>query len=147
MTVEEAYGYFYTGVLILLAVLVLCVFVRVLRGPLLADRIVGINSTGTLVIVIVCVLALKQKEEYLLDVAILYALVSFLAVVVLTKIYSGVYKNRIEQARIAREKLEAENAAAKAGAEAAVIEGQGAAAGAGAVKSTVLAADKEVPHA
>jgi multicomponent Na+:H+ antiporter subunit F len=145
MSVEEAYGYFDTGVLVLLGVLLLCVFIRVLRGPLLADRIVGINSIGTLVIVTVCLLAEKLNEEYLLDVAILYALVSFLAVVVLTKIYSGVYKNRIEQLRLKREREQAERAAAKASADEA---GLLAVHRADIVKgSTVTDADKEVHNA
>lgn len=105
MTVELAYQYFYTGVLIILALLLFAVFIRVIKGPLMADRVVGINSVGTLVIMMICVLSKYLKEDYLLDVAVLYALISFLAVVVLTKIYSGVYKNRIEAARL--KKLEA----------------------------------------
>lgn len=99
MTVELAYQYFYIGVLIILALFLCVVFVRVIKGPLMADRVVGINSIGTLVIMIICVLSKYLKEDYLLDVALIYALISFLAVVVLTKIYSGVYKNRIEEAK------------------------------------------------
>ena len=145
MSVEEAYGYFDTAVLVLLGVLLLCVFIRVLKGPLLADRIVGINSIGTLVIVTVCLLAEKLNEEYLLDVAILYALVSFLAVVVLTKIYSGVYKNRIERLRVKREREKAESAATKALADdAGIIAMQQANMLKG---SSVTEADKEVHHA
>ncbi len=99
MTVELAYTYFYIAVLIVLALLVFAVFIRVIKGPLMADRIIGINSVGTLVIMIICILSRYLKEDYLLDVAVLYALISFLAVVVLTKIYSGVYLNRIEDAK------------------------------------------------
>ncbi len=117
MNVADAYKYFYIGVLVVLALLLVFVFVRVVRGPLMADRIVGINSIGTLVIVTVCVLARYLGEDYLLDIAILYALISFLAVVVLTKIYSGVYKNRLEEQR----KKKQEAAAAQAMAASADI--------------------------
>ena len=114
MSVEDAYRYFYIGVLIFLAILVVFVFIRVVKGPLMADRIVGINSTGTLVIVMICVLSLCLEEDYLLDVAILYALISFLAVVVLTKIYAGVYKRRIEQERVQQQAETAAKAEAAA---------------------------------
>lgn len=106
MTVELAYHYFYIAILIFLALLLLAVFIRVLKGPLMADRIIGINSIGTLVIMMICVLSRFLKEDYLLDVAVLYALISFLAVVVLTKIYSGVYKNRIEAANKKKQLME-----------------------------------------
>lgn len=125
MSIEDAYRYFNIAVLIMLAVFILLVFVRVIKGPRLADRIVGINSVGTLVICTVCLLAGELKEDYLLDVAILYALISFLAVVVLTKIYSGVYKNRIEQQRLKHER----EAAGRAALEEAKADAPSAAAG------------------
>lgn len=102
------YQGFYIGILIFLAVLILLTFIRVLKGPRLTDRIVGINMIGTFTILIICVLALALNEGYLLDIAILYALISFLAVVVLTKIYLGVYLERMERRRkMEKEKLSA----------------------------------------
>ena len=38
----------------------------------------------------ICVLAMMQNEGYLADVALIYALLGFLAVVVLCKVYMGV---------------------------------------------------------
>lgn len=109
MTVDAAYHYFYIAILIFLALLVFAVFIRVLKGPLMADRIIGINSVGTLIIMIICILSRYLEEDYLLDVAVLYALISFLAVVVLTKIYTGVYKNRIEAAKKRKAVEESQN--------------------------------------
>ena len=60
--------------------------VRAIRGPRMADRIVGINMTGSLTTAIIAVLAVYLKESWLLDVCIIYCLISFLAVVVLAKI-------------------------------------------------------------
>ncbi len=97
MDIQLAYQYMYLGILIFLAILVFAVFVRVMHGPLMADRVVGINTIGTLIIMMVCVLSMYLEESYLLDVALIYAMISFLAVVVLTKVYSGVYKDRIER--------------------------------------------------
>jgi multicomponent Na+:H+ antiporter subunit F len=42
----------------------------------------------------ICVVALMIGESYLTDVAMLYALISFLAVVVLCKVYMGVFLER-----------------------------------------------------
>ena len=42
----------------------------------------------------VATLSLKQGEGYLLDICIIYAMTSFLAVIVLCKVYMGVYAQR-----------------------------------------------------
>ena len=49
---------------------------------------------GTLIVIIICVLAFLMGEGYLVDVAIIYVMLSFLAVVLLTKIYMGVYHEK-----------------------------------------------------
>ena len=51
----------------------------------------AINMIGTMTIMIITIISVLLHEEYLVDVAILYAMLSFLAVVVLTKVYMGVY--------------------------------------------------------
>ena len=76
--------------------LILCL-IRAIRGPRVADRIIAVNMMGTLTIVIICVLAYLLGEDYLIDVAVIYAMLSFLAVVVLTKIYLGVYREKRRQ--------------------------------------------------
>ena len=80
-----------TVVLIILALLLLiCMFMAV-KGPRVADRVVCVNMMGTIVIVMIGILAVKLKEGYLADICILYAMISFLAVIILTKTYMGVY--------------------------------------------------------
>ena len=66
------------------------------------DRIVAVNMIGTITICIVCILALKLAEGYLADVALIYAMLSFLAVVVLSKIYLGVYLEKKHRGREAK---------------------------------------------
>lgn len=92
-----AYQTVYVTVLIVLALLVILTFIRVIKGPRLADRVVGVNVIGTLTIMMICILSMMLSEGYLLDVALIYAMISFLAVVVLTKIYLGVYLERTER--------------------------------------------------
>ena len=76
-------------------VLGLCLFAclfRAVRGPSTSDRIVAVNMTGTFVITIILFLSLLMKEDYLIDIALIYAMLSFLAVVLLCKIYIGIHK-------------------------------------------------------
>ena len=44
--------------------------------------------------VIIAILAVKMNEGYLVDICIIYAMISFLAVTLLTKVYMGVYAER-----------------------------------------------------
>lgn len=90
-SLEKVYSIFLTIVLVLLALLVILCLVRAIIGPRVADRIVSVNMMGTMVIVIIAVLALMLGEGYLADICLIYAMISFLAVIVLTKVYMGVY--------------------------------------------------------
>ena len=80
-----------TVCLIILAVLVIMCLIRAIIGPRIADRVVAVNMMGTMVIVIISILSVMLNEGYLMDVCIIYAMISFLAVIVLTKVYMGVY--------------------------------------------------------
>ena len=90
----EAYNLLFTMVLAVLGVLLFLCLLRAILGPRIADRVVGINMIGTIVIMMIAILALMLGEGYLVDIAIIYAMLSFLAVVVLVKIYIGVYLAR-----------------------------------------------------
>ena len=76
--------------LVVLAVMTLLCLVRAIQGPRIADRIVSINMISTLTIAMICILAIRQQQGYLVDVALIYALIGFLAVVVLSKVYMGI---------------------------------------------------------
>ncbi len=89
---SNAYGTLAIGAIITIAVLVVACLIRSVIGPRVTDRIVAVNSIGTMVIVIIAILAVLLDEAYLLDVCLIYAMLSFVAVIVLTKIYTGVYR-------------------------------------------------------
>lgn len=93
-SLEGAYQFLFTAVLIILAVFILLCLVRAVVGPKIADRIVAANMMGTMVIVMIAILALMLGEGYLVDICIIYAMISFLAVIALTKIYLGVYMQK-----------------------------------------------------
>ena len=89
---SAAYETLFTVTLSILGVLLFPCLLRAIRGPRIADRVVGINMIGTIIIMMIAILSLLLKEGYLVDIAIIYAMLSFLAVVVLVKTYIGVYR-------------------------------------------------------
>ncbi len=94
---DQAYHILFTVVLTVLAVMIILCLIRAIIGPRIADRIVATNMMGTIVMVIIAILAIMLKEGYLVDICIIYAMISFLAVIVLTKVYMGVYQEKKEE--------------------------------------------------
>lgn len=90
-TLSQAYHIVLTIIPIILALMVFICLIRAIKGPKIADRIVAINMMGTLTMVIIAILAVKMNEGYLVDICIIYAMISFLAVTLLTKVYMGIY--------------------------------------------------------
>ncbi len=97
MNIDFAYDILFGTAIVLLAVGMFFVLVRAIRGPEITDRIVATNMLGTMTIMTICILAVWLDESYLLDVALIYAMISFLAVVVLTKVYLGVHREHQKQ--------------------------------------------------
>lgn len=83
------YQVLYTALLIFFAILLMLCLIRAIKGPTIADRLVATNMMGTMVMVIIAILAQLFGEGYLIDICLIYALISFLAVIVLTKVYTG----------------------------------------------------------
>ena len=87
---NNAYQMLYTLTLIALVVLDFLCLIRAIKGPRIADRIVAINMISTITIGIIMVLVMLLNQGGLADVALIYALIGFLAVVVLCKVYMGI---------------------------------------------------------
>jgi multicomponent Na+:H+ antiporter subunit F len=90
------YSAFFYGILSVLAVMLVLCLIRAVIGPRIADRLIAVNMMGTMVMVIIALLAVMKEQGYLLDICLIYAMISFLAVVVLTRIYTGVYRESKE---------------------------------------------------
>ena len=82
----QYYEVLWLCVLIFLALGLLLAMLRAIRGPRIADRVVGVNLIGTQSTLCLAVLAVLLEENWLLDVCIVYCMVSFLAVLLLTKL-------------------------------------------------------------
>ena len=87
MSVEQAYHVLYIGIILAFLILVGLTMIRSVRGPRITDRIMSVNVIGTLVISIIAILTFMLKEDYLLDVALIYAMISFISVLMLAAIY------------------------------------------------------------
>jgi len=101
---EAVYHGFLLTCMIVISLLIILCLIRAILGPRLADRIVAINMIGTMTIVEISILALYMRENYLFDVCLIYAMISFLAVVVLTKMYEGVYQERKMKGKLQKDK-------------------------------------------
>jgi multicomponent Na+:H+ antiporter subunit F len=84
-------------VLIATIILVILTFVGLYRasvGPTAADRIVAINMISTKVTTIIVMIALITAQESYVNVALVYALLGFLATIGLAKL---LLKGRLDQ--------------------------------------------------
>ena len=79
--IDTAYNILFVGALVFIAICMLLVIIKSIRGPRITDRVVSVNMIGTLVIISICVLSFILNESFLLDVAIIYVLISFLALI------------------------------------------------------------------
>lgn len=93
---EQAYEILFIAVLVILAIFLMLSLVRAIIGPRVTDRIVAINMMGTQTLAIIAILAVMKQEGYLVDICLIYAMTSFLAVIVLSKVYMGVYRQKKE---------------------------------------------------
>ena len=65
----------------LLTLAVLVVFIRVVRGPSLPDRVVAVDLMTTLGVGIIAAYAIGTHQAIFLDIAMIIALISFLGTI------------------------------------------------------------------
>ena len=78
--------------LVVLFALLLCVImaiIRVIHGPTAPDRIVGLDTINTIVIVGMVIFGAAFNEVIYIDVAIVYALLSFISTLFIAKYLEG----------------------------------------------------------
>ena len=94
MSIDFGYEVLCIASMTVLVVLALVCLVRCIMGPRISDRVMAVNMIGTLTIIMVVVFVVHLGEAYLADIALIYAMISFLSVVVLCKVYTGIYRER-----------------------------------------------------
>jgi len=79
----------YLAVLAALFLSILMAIIRVIKGPTAPDRIVGLDTINTIVIVGMVIFGLAVKSVIYIDVAIVYALLSFISTLFIAKYLEG----------------------------------------------------------
>jgi len=72
----------------LLVCCAMCLY-RIANGPTAADRMVAIDILGTVVVGFVAIITVVSGKTYLLDIAMVWALVSFAGTLALAKYLVG----------------------------------------------------------
>ncbi|HKK58779.1 MAG TPA: monovalent cation/H+ antiporter complex subunit F [Salinivirga sp.] len=69
----------------------LCVFClyRIIRGPSIADRMVGIDIFGILVVGICAILSIITGKTFIIDIGIAWIILSFIGTLTLAKYLGG----------------------------------------------------------
>jgi len=81
-------GFLQRAFFILLLSCVLCLY-RILRGPTSADRAVTIDMLGVLIVGFCAIMAISTGRDWYIDIAIAWALQSFIATLALAKFLEG----------------------------------------------------------
>lgn len=73
----------------LLLIFMVCGIVRIVFGPTIPDRVVGLDTVNTLVVAAMIILGAAYNEAIYIDVAIVYALLSFVGTLYIAKYLEG----------------------------------------------------------
>lgn len=87
MTIQQAYQILYGCALIVLLILIGAMVIRSIIGPRSTDRILSVNMLGTMTIASIAILSVLLDEGYLADVALIYAMISFVAVLMMASMF------------------------------------------------------------
>ncbi len=92
-------AFFLAAALVILFSVLLCLY-RVIRGPAIIDRIIGVNVIGTKTIAVILLTGfIFQRVEFFVDIALVYALINFIGTLALSKYFE---RNGVEHRRAAR---------------------------------------------
>jgi multicomponent Na+:H+ antiporter subunit F len=79
----------YLIVLIVLSLAIVMAMIRIVLGPTAPDRVVGLDTINTIVIVSMVVIGAIFEQVIYIDVAIVYALLSFVSTLYIAKYLQG----------------------------------------------------------
>jgi len=64
---------------------ILMTLVRAIRGPTVYDRILAVNAMGTSTVGLVALMGFLSERPHFLDVALVYALINFVATIAILR--------------------------------------------------------------
>ena len=62
---------------------------RIIRGPSIPDRMVGVDIFGILVVGICAIISIQTERSFILDIGIAWIILSFIGTLTLAKYLSG----------------------------------------------------------
>ena len=86
MNIATAYTVLYSSALVYLAVLMAVMLVRAVRTQGTVNRLIATNMIGTMINAAVLILSARLQESWLIDVALVYTMISFVSVLILSRI-------------------------------------------------------------
>jgi multicomponent Na+:H+ antiporter subunit F len=81
-------GYFMLGAAFLIIVSMALMLMRLIGGPTLYDRLLAVNSFGTKTVLFLCVFCFIIDRPDGVDIALLYALMNFIATIAVLKFFN-----------------------------------------------------------
>ena len=87
MSLERANQILFWAAMLTLSITIFACLFRAILGPRFTDRVMSVNVIGTKAVAMIALLSFLLGEEGLIDIAVVYAMISFLAIVVLSKCY------------------------------------------------------------
>ena len=79
----------YFVVLLILFISIIMAGIRIVKGPTAPDRVVGLDTINTIIIVAMILFGAAYQEVIFIDVAIVYALLSFISTLFIAKYLEG----------------------------------------------------------
>ncbi len=83
---------FFNEYILVIAILMLSIFIAIIRvilGPTAPDRVVGLDTINTIVISAMVLLGALYQDIIYIDVAIVYALLSFISTLFIARYLEG----------------------------------------------------------
>jgi multicomponent Na+:H+ antiporter subunit F len=74
------------GAFFLMFMIFACLY-RAAMGPRAIDRIISINMIGTKAVVIIAIISFVYDQHYYLDIAMVYALISYITIIGIGKYF------------------------------------------------------------
>ena len=73
----------------IIALAVLLAMVRLIKGPTASDRLLSLDTLTTITLALIVVFGLLMKRAIFMDVALVYAVIGFVGIVIVAKFIEG----------------------------------------------------------
>jgi len=64
-------------------------FLRIIKGPTTGDRFIALDAATTITTALLVILGVIYQRDWLIDVALIYALLSFIAIIAISRYLEG----------------------------------------------------------